>query len=116
MSPISIERLAQLQQFSESDIILQISEMELHSVLAELLSVRAAATSAASVPRLATARMVAAAAPGIDPSPDDYGVAQSALEFLPPSDHPDIADVLAQIAADYRVMIATAEADGTKPS
>lgn len=53
-----------------------------------------------------TPRMIAATAAQTQPaSPDDYQLAQAALAFLPPSEHPDVADILADVARDHRAMI-----------
>lgn len=43
-----------------------------------------------------------------DGSPADFDVARAALQFLPPSSNPDVADVLADIARDWRNGVAAA--------
>lgn len=66
----------------------------------------AMAEEAIEAMREPTPRMIAATAAQTQPaSPDDYQLAQAALAFLPPSEHPDVADILADVARDHRAMI-----------
>jgi hypothetical protein len=53
-----------------------------------------------------TPEMVAAVAPGVDlAGPEDFAIARAAVDLLPPNEHPDIADILAAIACDFRGMV-----------
>jgi hypothetical protein len=61
----------------------------------------------AIVPREPTPEMISTAAPlaAHAPGARDFAIALTAVNLLPPNEHPDIADVLAQMAVDYRAMI-----------
>lgn len=62
-----------------------------------------------TVPVEATPEMLAAVAPHDEPaSADDYALALSAVDLLPPTHHPEVGDVLADMARDYRAMVAAA--------
>jgi hypothetical protein len=55
--------------------------------------------------------MLAAVAPQADaPAPTDYELALRAVDLLPASEHPDVPDILAEIARDYRAMLSAAPA------
>jgi hypothetical protein len=59
------------------------------------------------VPREITPEALASVAPKVQVAGErDYAVALAALSFLPPSTHPDVGDVLAELARDYRAMVA----------
>lgn len=63
------------------------------------------------VPNVPTPQMVAAAAVApvsADPTPEDWEIGLSALDYLPPSEHPDVGDILAELVRDYRAMIQAA--------
>lgn len=64
------------------------------------------AEAAIEAMREPTPRMIAATAVQTHPaSEQDYRLAQAALRFLPSSDHPDVADILADVARDHRAMM-----------
>ncbi len=79
----------------------------------ELLSLRTspppsgeAGESWVLVPREPTPEMLAYVAVRVQAAGKaDYDLAQRAVALLPPSDHPDVGDILAEIARDYRAMI-----------
>lgn len=72
-------------------------------------SIRAALDAAGFVivPKEPTAAMIATAAPlaAHAPGERDFEIALAAVKLLPPNDHPDVADVLAQLVVDFRAMI-----------
>ena len=70
------------------------------------------ARAAIEAMREPTAHMLAVVAPDTEPATEaDYALALRAVELLPPSEHPDVGDILAEIARDWRHMTEAALAE-----
>lgn len=61
------------------------------------------------MPPACTPEMLAAVAIEVGaPSDEDHALASAAYSLLPPVQHPDVLDIIAEMARDYRAMLAAA--------